>query len=247
MFRKLLSSLGIGAATVDLQLENGMLSPGGSFRGKVLVQGGDAPQQVSGLTIALLTRAEIETDNGERVENHVISSWRLPESFTLQPRETKTIPVHCQISAETPMTQLSCPHNSTRVWLQTGLEIDLGVDPGDQDVLRVVPTSAQAAFLSAMELAGFQMLRADVEKGYLQGRCFRSHSGCYQEIEYRPLGTGRWSIREVEVSFVPESDRTHVLIEIDRAFRRDGYLSMTLDHRMLDARTIAREIERLIR
>ncbi|WP_119156513.1 sporulation protein [Caldimonas tepidiphila] len=247
MFRKLLSSMGIGAATVDLQLENALVSPGGSFRGQVVARGGSTPQAVSGLTIALLTRVEVETGNGEVVGKQVLDSWKLPASFTLQPQETKVVPVHCAIGAETPLTELSCRDNRTRVWLQTGLEIDLGLDPGDEDFLRIVPTSAQAAFLSAMELAGFQMMRADVEKGYLQGRGFRSRSGCYQELEYRPVGAGRWSINEVEVSFVPETERTHVLLEIDRAFRRDGYLSLTLDHRALDARAIARELERLIR
>lgn len=247
MFRKLLSSMGIGGASVDLQLQSDTLVPGGRFSAQIVVQGGDAPQQVSGLTIALLTRAEVETDNGERVENHVIDRWLLPDSFTLQAKETKVIPMQCRIHPETPLTELSCRDNRTRVWLQTGLEIDLAIDPGDRDFLRVVPTPAQAALLSAMELAGFRMMRADVEKGYLKGRGFCSLSGCYQEIEFRPTGSGRWRINEVEVSFVPEGDRTHVLVEADRAFRRDGYLSLTLDHRALDARSLAAELERLIR
>lgn len=247
MFKKLLSSVGIGAAKVDLRLESDRLQPGGAFKGQIVCSGGEVEQKIEGLRVALMTRAEVESGDNEHEQNFALATWRIPEQFTLAPKETRTLEFDGTISEETPLTVLPCRNNRTRVWLQTGLDIDMAIDPSDRDVLYVEPTPAQAAFLQAMEQAGFVMRRADVEKGYLQGRGFRSKSGCYQEIEFTPAGMGRWSIKEAEVSFVPEGNRTHVLIEIDRTFRGDGYISLTLDHGSVDVGQIAGELERVLR
>lgn len=247
MFKKLLSSVGIGAAKVDLQLESDTLQPGGSFRGRIVCKGGDVEQAIEGLTVALMTRAEVESGDSEFDQNFPLESWRIPERFTLAPNDTRTIDFDGAISYETPLTVLPCSSNRSRVWLRTGLDIERAVDPADRDMLQIHPTPAQRAFLEAMDRAGFRMTRADVETGYLQGRGFRSKSGCYQEIEFRPSGTGRWSVKEVEVSFVPEESRTHVLIEVDRTFRGDGYVSLTLDHRSLSVDAVASELQRVLR
>ncbi len=37
-------------------------------------------------------------------------------------------------------------------------------------------------------------------------------------------------LREVELTLVPAGKQTHILLELDRAFRGDGYLSLTLDN-----------------
>jgi sporulation-control protein len=34
----------------------------------------------------------------------------------------------------------------------------------------------------------------------------------------------------VELTLVPDGEQTHLLLELDRAFRGDGYLSLTLDN-----------------
>ena len=246
MFKKLLSSVGIGAATIDLQLESDRLQPGGRFKGRFVCKGGEVEQTIEGLTLALMTRAEVESGDNEHEQNFALETWKIPERFTLAPNETKTIDLDGVISDETPLTELNCANNRSRVWLQSGLDIDRAIDPNDRDMLQVHPTPAQAAFLEAMDQAGFRMMRADVEKGYLQGQGFRSKSGCYQEIEYRPSGMGRWSVKEVEVSFVAEESRTNVLIEIDRVVRGDGYVSLTLNHNSINVDAIASEIRRIL-
>ncbi|WP_027857631.1 sporulation protein [Marinobacterium jannaschii] len=227
MFKKILASVGIGAAKVDTQLESEQLMPGESFQAQILIQGGDVEQDISGMTLALMTQAEVETDDGEHHENIVLQSWKISESFTLQPGEEKVIPFNGVIHPETPLTQLQCGYNKSRVWLKTGLEIDLALDAGDKDFIAVLPTPAMARFLQAMDQCGYSMASADVEKGYLNGDGFRSTTGCYQELEFRPSGLARFAIKEVEVSFVPGAGVTHALIEVDRTFRGDGYLSLT--------------------
>ena len=227
MFKKILASVGIGAATVDTQLESEQLMPGERFNAQILIKGGDVAQDISGLALALMTQAEVETDEGEHHENIALQSWKLSESFTLQPGEEKVIPFSGVIHPETPLTQLHCSYNKSRVWLKTGLEIDLALDAGDKDFIAVQPTPSMARFLQAMDQCGYNLSSADVEKGYLNGDGFRSSTGCYQELEFRPSGFSRFAVKEVEVSFVPGAGVTHALIEIDRTFRGDGYLSLT--------------------
>ncbi|MBO2673777.1 sporulation protein [Shewanella algae] len=72
--------------------------------------------------------------------------------------------------------------------------------------------------------------KADVEQGYINTSGFRSGSGCYQELEFVPAGLGIRLLREVELTLVPAGKQTHILLELDRAFRGDGYLSLTLDN-----------------
>ena len=110
------------------------------------------------------------------------------------------------------------------------VDIDLALDPSDKDALHIYPNEAVKARMTAMERLGFQLVKADVEKGYLRATEFQSVSGCYQELEYRPNTRSLFGLQEIELSFVPEAHRTHVLIELDRAFRGDGYVDLTIEH-----------------
>ena len=102
-------------------------------------------------------------------------------------------------------------------------------------------------FLEAMKNCGFSLYQSDVEKGYLQARDFHSRSGCYQELEFRASGFGRWEINEIEVSFVPDEELTHVMLEVDRKFRRDKLTTLTLYHDELNPRALAEQIQGMLR
>lgn len=228
MFKKLLASVGVGGAEVDTLVLQETVEPGGRLAVNVVIRGGSVEQRISGLNLALLTRVKVEGEEGDHYRNQPLQSWQLSEAFTLQPGEQREFPLQLDIHSETPLTALACYRNQCRVWLQTGLEIDLALDADDNDELRVVPTAAMANFMQAMESLGFQLAKADVEAGYLQAQQFRSSTGCYQELEYKPAGLLN-SIQEVEVSFVPQGGQTHALIEVDRFLRGDGYTAMSWD------------------
>jgi len=238
MFKKLLASVGIGAAKIDTILETDTLLPGQPFRASIEIQAGDVEQDISGIEMAVVTRAEVETDDGEHTENIKLQQWHLSDKRTLQPGETLSIPFEGVLPYETPITAMNCHDNRCHVWISTGLEIDLAVDASDRDPLNVVPTDAMRAFVSALENCGYYLHSADVEKGYLRGNGFSSTSGAYQELEFRPQSGGLFGIKEIEVSFVPEGNQTHVLLELDRAFRGDGYMSLTLDNADLNPAAI---------
>ncbi len=230
MFKKLLASIGIGAAKVDTILHTEHLLPGQVFQADILITGGDVAQELSGLELALMTRVKVETDDSHHFVNHVIQKWSLSDTIQLQPGEEIKLPFSAPLHPETPITELNTVNNQCHVWLATGLNIDMGVDASDKDILRIYPTEAMMCCLQFMEQAGYTMKKADVEKGFLKGPGFSSHSGIYQELEYRPKSSGFFSKKEVELSFVPTANETHVLIEIDSNFRGDSYKSFTIPH-----------------
>jgi sporulation-control protein len=109
----------------------------------------------------------------------------------------------------------------------------------------VTPTPAMQAFLQAMQQCGFVLSTVDVEKGQLTARNFRSTIGCYQELEF--VSSQMFSgFNEVEVSFVAEAQQTHIMLEIDRTFRSDQLLTMTISNHNLDVNQITQQLRRLL-
>lgn len=227
MFSKILASIGIGSAKVDTVLTTETLMPGGLVEGEIRTQGGNVEQHIKGIELALMTQAKYETeDDGTDWKNIQLQSFYVADAFTLQPDEKHTIPFSFQLGPETPITTLG---GESRVWLDTGLDIDMALDPSDKDYLQVQPTPVIQHMIDSLNNNGFVIAKTDVETGYLSGDGFASQSGCYQEIEFRPTGLGMFaSLQEVEASFITTDQHTHALIELDRRFRGDGYLSLTL-------------------
>ncbi len=242
MFKKLLASVGIGNASVDTRLVADVLEPGGQLEGEIYLKGGDVDQQVSGLELALMTRVDIETDDGEFAANHCIQSWRIPENFAIEAGIEKVIPFSYELPAELPVTSVSVRQQHTQVWLQTGVDIDLALDPTDQDYLSVKPTPVMQAVLDAMGDLGFTLQKADVEKGYINTPMASSTSGCYQEFEFKPKRLGFMHISEVEISFVPVGDQLHVLLEVDKRFSGDQYQCISVNVELWTPESIRSEL-----
>ncbi|MBT1443659.1 sporulation protein [Shewanella sp. JM162201] len=228
MFKKLLAAVGIGSAKVDTRLHQSRLLPGQQFEATIVVKGGDVAQKIDGIDLALMTKVKVSTDNGEYFKNHCLAKWRVAESFEVQPGEARELPFRAQLHPETPFTALPVRNNQCHVWIQTGADIDSAIDPTDADVVEILPTPVLEHVLNAMNELGFALTKADVEQGYLNAPSFRSRSGCYQELEFHPRSFGFSSLREVEISLVCDETETHLLIELDRAFRGDGYTAFSL-------------------
>ena len=229
MFSKILASVGIGSAKVDTVLMTDLLQPGGRVDVEIRAKGGNVEQRINGITLEVMTQAQSESDDGEIArENIRLQSFYISDAFTLAPGEEWVMPTSFTLGAETPITALG---GDCQVWIKTEMDIDLAIDPGDKDYLLVHPTSIIQHFINALTENGFNIAKIDVEKGYLNGNGFSSQSGCYQEIEFKPTGLGVFgSIQEVEMSFITEENQTHVLIELDRRFRGDGYASLSVNN-----------------
>ncbi len=245
MFKKLLASVGIGSARIDTQIITSQLMPGYPFEARIFILGGEVDQAISGLSLALLTEVKEEVDDHVQYSTRLLGNWRLSESMTIEAGREYHIPFSAHLHPETPITSFGGRRNQSKVWLQTGLEIDLAVDSGDHDILTIEPTPAMQTLLDAMAHCGYRLQKADVEKGFLSGNGFKSRSGCYQELEFAPSGSTLFGVKEVEVSFVPDGDTMHALIEIDRAFRGDTYRSISW-HKHASASELVSKLQQVI-
>lgn len=226
MFKKLLASAGIGNAEVDTIVLTEEIYPGSTVDLQIEIRGGEVEQDLNGLTIALCTsvKEEVETDDIEFDMNttRVIDRWQVPlETSVIPAGETIVVDCQIQIHPETPMTEVE---SRSHVWLKTGLDIDSGLDASDKDYLLVRFPDLQRMVLSAFDEMGYDLVKVDTERGNLSGNGFESSIGCYQEFEFRKR-TGVFSTQEVEVSFVQYDDSVGVLLEIDRSYGGDVYVS----------------------
>jgi sporulation-control protein len=192
-----------------------------------------------------MTMAEVESGDHEFNQPLVLQEWLVNSRFLLPAHQAHSFPFSIQFPFETPITEVACRRNGARVWIQTHMDVDWGLDATDRDYLKVLPTAAMQSFLQAMQQCGFVLSTVDVEKGQLTARNFRSTIGCYQELEF--VSSHMFSgFNEVEVSFVAEAQQTHIMLEIDRTFRSDQLLTMTISNQNLDVNQITQQIRRLL-
>ncbi|WP_122034946.1 sporulation protein [Aliivibrio sp. EL58] len=230
MFKKLKASLGIGAAKVDTILENPELFQGDTLIGTVHIQGGDVEQQIDAIHLKLNTEVKVENDNGTSYQTLTLFHTQAVNPFVIQAGEKQEMRFTIKLPDETPITALNVRNNHCDVWVETVLDIDFAIDPTDRDLLIVKPMTVAATIIHQIEQAGFSMVKADVEQGYLNGGHFKSHSGGYQEIEFR--SSGFINKKEIELSFILDGQVLHCLAEVDRSMgfnRGDQYVSFSLN------------------
>lgn len=244
MFGKLMSSLGLQSVKIDTVIHNPAVYAGQTVRGEVRLTGVDQAKQINGISLQLMTIAEVESGDHEFNQPLVLQQWSLAQRFELAAQQALVLPFQFELPHETPVTEVSCRRNSSRVWLHTHLDVDWGLDVKDRDFLQVHPTPAVRAFLQAMPQCGLLLNSVDVEKGQLRGRGFQSTIGCYQEFEFVPAQFGR--INEVEVSFVVQPEQTHVMLEIDRKLRGDQLKTLTLPNQPLSDAQLVTKIRALL-
>lgn len=240
-----MSGLGLQGVTVETRLQNPNLQAGETLHGEISFKGGSSDKEINGLYLQLMTMAEVESGDHEFNQPLVLQEWLVNSRFLLPAHQAHSFPFSIQLPFETPITEVACRRNGARVWIQTHMDVDWGLDATDRDYLKVVPTAAMQSFLQAMQQCGFVLSTVDVEKGQLTARNFRSTIGCYQELEF--VSSHMFSgFNEVEVSFVAEAQQTHIMLEIDRTFRSDQLLTMTISNQNLDVNQIIQQIRRLL-
>lgn len=234
MFGKLKASMGIGSAKVDTVIESMAVFQGERVKGVVHIQGGDVEQQIDAITLKICTEVKVESDNGVSYQEFILGQLQAVQPFVIEANQAKQVPFELQLHDETPITTLNAIKNQCHVWLETTLDIDFAIDPKDRDYIDVRPLPVMAKVIDAIERGGFELVKSDVEKGYLRGGNFSSKSGYYQEIEFR--NGGFINKKEIELSFVIEGSLVHCLAEVDRSLgmRGDQYTSFTLSREASD-------------
>jgi sporulation-control protein len=229
MFKKLLASVGIGAAQVDTQLYNDSLYPGEMLEGEVHVTGGEIEQDIDDIYLKVITRYERESGDSTVHEECVLVKHCLSKRFTLQPQEKKVLSFSLQLPYETPVTFGHQP-----VYLRTGLDIKSALNPRDRDAIAVHPHPLMQKVLNAIENLGFRLAEVDCE--------YAPHWGKYpfvQEFEFRPTGKYRHHLDELEVIFRSSPDELELLLQLDKKARGwKGFLdeAFELDERYVRLR-----------
>ncbi len=236
MFNKLLAKVGFGSAKVDTILKNMTLYQGDIVEGTVSIQGGKVDQDINKITISVMTMAqgvrEVDGEEENYVTSVAIGGIQMDYSLKVEEGQKYEIPFSFKLPSETPITSIAAGKNESRVWIYTELDIESGLDSADRDYLTIMPHPAVEMMINKFLQHGFQYKKVDVEEGYLTTSTFSSSSGIYQEVEMRPASAGmfNWnnrSINEVELSFIVEEDMVHLLVEVDRSFSGDGYISVS--------------------
>ncbi|EYT80361.1 sporulation protein [Streptomyces sp. Tu 6176] len=213
-FRKLLASLGAGGASVETELHEVNVVPGGVVQGEVRIQGGSVNQAIEGLSVGLQARVEVESGDEEYKQNIEFTKVRLGGAFELQAGAVHTVPFGLEIPWETPVTMIDGQAlRGMNIGVTTELAIARAVDSGDLDPINVHPMPAQQAILDAFIQLGFRFKHADMERGHIRGT--RQRLPFYQEIEFYPPSEYR-GLNEVELSFVADEQAMDVVLEMDK-------------------------------
>lgn len=203
--RKVLASVGIGNATVDTVLEEATVRPGESVSAEIRVEGGNAEQQVNRIEL------EVETQfrRGNGIAETTVDTCHLRDGFVIEPGERASYDTTVGVPYETPLTM-----GEVSVWVETDLEIQVAVDPGDEDPIEVEPTRRMQAVFDAAEALGLTFRSTDCEAD-VHGRYVRR--SFVQGFEFRPSsGPFRDEVDDVELVFDPAPDALTVYVEVDR-------------------------------
>lgn len=218
-FKKLMASLGAGGASVETDLFQADVTPGGVIQGEVRIQGGSVEQRIQGLSVGLQARVEVERKDaqGNDVEYHQnieFHTQRIGGEFELRAGAVHAVQFALEVPWETPVTMFMGRHlTGMNVGVTTELQIARAVDKGDLDPVNVHPLPAQDALLDAFGRLGFRFHGADLEKGHVHGT--RQRLPFYQEIEFKVPEQYR-GLKEVELTFVADGREMDVVMEMDK-------------------------------
>jgi sporulation-control protein len=212
-FKKMMATVGIGAAKVDTVLNGMISSPGGLVEGVVHVKGGNVDQNIEDITIALMVDVKREINDSTVYQPMEICKYRITGRFTVAAGESMQFPFSVQVPLEVPVTVLGqYKMGNIKLYVKTLLDIDNALDKADKDYLEIRPLPNMEKFLHALIQLGFTFHKADVEYGRIPG----SNYSFYEEIEFYGHHSQFPRIKELEVTFIAQPNGVQVVLEMDK-------------------------------
>jgi sporulation-control protein len=206
--------MGAGGASVETELAEANVVPGGVVQGEVRIQGGSVDQQIEGLSVGLQARVEVEGGDQEVKQDIEFTKQRLGGAVEVKAGAVHVVPFGLEIPWETPITTIEGQNlRGMNIGVTTELEIARALDSGDLDPINVHPLPAQQAILDAFVQLGFRFKSADMERGHIRGT--RQRLPFYQEIEFLPPQQYR-GLNQVELTFVADDREMDVILEMDK-------------------------------
>jgi sporulation-control protein len=233
VFEKALASMGVGAARVDTRLEKATYRQGEIIRGEVFIQGGQTSQMVDEIYLYLVVQYHHEGTQ----QDYVVNKFCLTEAFEIGPCETRVFPFEFQLPYDTPVTT-----GGSLVYLKTGLDIKMAVDPKDTDGIEVLPHPLIDTILHVVEQVGFQL--SAVEFAFDK---FYSRHPFVQEYKLVPLGRYQSELDELTMVFYPQAHEVDVIMALDlKAVDLISSMeeALELDERMLRFTVTQKELDR---
>ena len=209
---RILSKVGIGAAEVDTVFPKTTVRAGESVEVRVDIEGGSTEQEIDGIYFELA--ASCRTDSG--TETFSVASVEAAESMTIGPGEERSLPATLVVPRETPLTRIQGTDISTTdVWLDTGLDIDLAVDPDDRDAITVRPGGRVKRLFDVLDTLGFRL--HDME--YQEAPATEPQFGppLVQEFEFVPREAPFvGEMEELEIAPLALPEECRVYLNVDR-------------------------------
>ncbi|MBD1381061.1 sporulation protein [Metabacillus arenae] len=214
LFKKVVASIGIGAAKVDTKLKSSVFMQGDFLEGVVEIKGGDMEQNIDSINLRLMTLYGHE-DN-DRLTHVPIYQHKLNDPLTIGKREVKEIHFRFKLPLHTPMTMQDSRtgKNVPPVWIETGLDIKNAVDPKDLDHISVEPSEVYKNILDAIKIVGFRFYQMENQA---TPRGIKNHLPYVQQFEFKPsYGKYQHKLDELEVYVIQGEQETDIYFEIDK-------------------------------
>lgn len=219
--KKVLSKMGIGAASVATELFTKLFIPGEPVKGVVNIKAGSVEQQIDAIYFKIKStfedEVEVEGSDGEEEEisvtrRAVLMEFKISEPFTLGPDESISFDLDFILPIDTPATV-----GKTRTWVETGLDIKRALDPKDRDYIHVLPHPVVDTVLESATGLGLEISQVVCEPA---PEFMNMRLPFVQEFELKPVqGPFQSRLDEVELIFKPLEDSVEVFMEVDRKAR----------------------------
>jgi sporulation-control protein len=180
---RLLATLGVGVATVDLIIGAHSVVPGETVDARLEIEGGSRDQDVDELSFGLAT----EVAHGGDTELVDFARETVSEPLTVPADTTETVETTVSVPIGTPVTTIG----NTPVWLTAGMEIDWAPDPSEREALTVRLPPYLEAVVDTLEGESIvctgatcrpaSVVNADTLYGFLQVFDFQPRGGLYDQ------------------------------------------------------------------
>jgi sporulation-control protein len=211
----LLHRFGGRPPAVDTVLTDPNTGPGRVLDGQVIIIGGARDVVVGQVVLGLVTRVEVENEEGEygaSVEFHRDVASR---AFALAAAARHTLPFRFCVPWETPITHVDGQRlPGMTMALRTRLAVDRRIDESDLDEVRVHPLAVHQHLLWAFAGLGFTIKDVELRTGRISG--VDQRLPFYQEVAFRPPPSYAPWMGEAELAVVADGEGAYVLLGLDK-------------------------------
>lgn len=216
MLEKFFASIGVGSATVDLEIPYPQAELGGVLEGVVGIKGGTVEQEAKKVFLHLVCQSSYPEGGQTRPYCQRITTAAPADGILIRPGQEETVPVRFEIPSN---RNLPISRGRTRYYLQTELDIKLAVDLVDHDEIVIVPNKYLQTLFDAMEMLGFKEKEGSGD-----------YNGRYQQFDYIPASLFTEVLDEVRLHPIVHEKEMLVALVMDK--KGEGFLGFIHDIHM---------------